>query len=190
MDEARQRPLKIVGHDDGWAARFASIGVTLRVCLDQAALRIDHIGSTAVRGLAAKDVIDIQATVAHLDVARDWPYEILPGLIRRPSVTADHLPLGIPYDADEWAKLYWSDGSIHLHVREEGRLNLRYPLLFRDYLRADAVAAGAYGLLKCPRRGRTRRLGHLLRRKGPRMRPDYRWRRALGRKDRLDARPK
>jgi len=130
VDGARQRPLKIVGHDDGWAATFATIGATLRGRLDQAALRTDHIGSTAVRGLAAKDIIDIQVTVAHLDVARDWPYEILPDLIRRPAVTADYLPLGVPSDADEWAKLYWSDGSsIHLHVREEGRLNQRYPRL-------------------------------------------------------------
>jgi GrpB-like predicted nucleotidyltransferase (UPF0157 family) len=64
-------------------------------------------------------------------------------------VTTDHVPLGLPPDPDEWTKLHWSDGrSIHLHVREEGRLNQRYALLFRDYLRADQIAAGAYGLLK------------------------------------------
>ena len=64
-------------------------------------------------------------------------------------MTADHLPLGLPSDAAQWAKLYWSNGSsIHLHVRADGRLNQRYALLFRDYLRADPVAADAYGLLK------------------------------------------
>jgi GrpB-like predicted nucleotidyltransferase (UPF0157 family) len=128
---------------------FAALGAALRDQLDRAALRIDHIGSTSVAGLAAKDVIDIQVTVAHLDVARGWPHEILPGLIRRSAVIVDHLPLGLPSDAAEWAKLYWSNGaSIHLHVREQGRLNQRYALLFRDYLRADPEAAGAYGLLK------------------------------------------
>ena len=65
------------------------------------ALRIDHIGSTAVAGLAAKDVIDIQVTVADLDVARGWPHEILPDLLRRPAVIVDHLPLGLPSDAGE-----------------------------------------------------------------------------------------
>lgn len=149
VDNERRRPLKILDHDDGWALAFATIGATLRDQLDQAALRIDHIGSTAVAGLAAKDVIDIQVTVAHLDVARGWPHEILPDIIRRQHVIVDHLPLGLPSGAGEWAKLYWSNGSsIHLHVREQGRLNQRYPLLFRDYLRADPVAAGAYGLLK------------------------------------------
>lgn len=149
-----------------------------------------HIGSTAVRGLAAKDVIDIQDTVAHLDVARDWPHEVLPDLIRRPATTADHVPLGVTSDADEWAKLYWSNGSsVHLHVREEGRLNQRYPLLFRDYLRADPAAAGAYGLLK-------RALVDLARDdsniyyavKG--VRPDSCGRRALGHADELEARGK
>ena len=135
VHEARRKPLRIVDHDGGWASALATIGSALRGQLAQAALRIDHIGSTAVRGLAAKDVIDIQVTVAHLDVARDWPHEVLPDLIRRPATTADHVPLGVPSDADEWAKLYWSNGSsVHLHVREEGRLNQRYPLLFRDYL--------------------------------------------------------
>ena len=106
-------------------------------------------GQLLFAGLAAKDVIDIQVTVAHLGVARDWPHEVLAGLIRRPAVTADHRPVGLPSDADEWAKLYWSNGSsVHLHVREQGRLNQRYALLFRDYLRADPAAAGAYGCLK------------------------------------------
>ena len=149
MGNTRRRPLRILDHDDRWALSFATIGAALRDRLDQAALRIDHIGSTAVAGLAAKDVIDVQVTVAHLDVARGWPHEMLPDLIRRPAVTVDHFPLGLPPDADEWAKLYWSNGSsVHLHVRELGRLNQRYALLFRDYLRADPVAAGAYGLLK------------------------------------------
>jgi GrpB-like predicted nucleotidyltransferase (UPF0157 family) len=38
--------------------------------------------------------------------------------------------------------------AIHVHVRQDGRLNQRYALLFRDYLRADATAAAAYGLMK------------------------------------------
>ena len=78
VDKERRRPLKILDYDDGWALAFATIGAAARDQLDQAALRIDHIGSTAVAGLAAKDVIDIQVTVAHLDVARGWPHEIRP----------------------------------------------------------------------------------------------------------------
>ena len=50
-----------------WPAEFGRIGTALRAALGGLALRIDHIGSTAVPGLAAKDVIDVQVTVAALD---------------------------------------------------------------------------------------------------------------------------
>lgn len=149
MNQAGRQPIGIVDHDPRWAERFAAIGTGLRDRLGGTAARIDHIGSTAVAGLEAKDVIDVQVTVAHLAPAQDWPDEIVPGLFRRPEVSADHVPPGVPSDADQWTKLYWSDGaSIHVHVREEGRLNQRYALLVRDYLRVDRLAAGAYGLLK------------------------------------------
>lgn len=78
VDRMRRGPLEILDHDNRWASAFATIGATLRDQLDQAALRIDHIGSTAVAGLAAKDVIDVQVTVAQIDVARGWPQEMLP----------------------------------------------------------------------------------------------------------------
>src|SRR5690606_6695769 len=49
-----------------WPAEFRRIGEHLRQTVGESALRIDHIGSTSVAQLAAKDVIDIQITVAHL----------------------------------------------------------------------------------------------------------------------------
>jgi GrpB-like predicted nucleotidyltransferase (UPF0157 family) len=61
--------ITIVDHDRRWPESFATTGAALRDRLGHAAIRIDHIGSTAVDGLAAKDVIDSQVTVAHLDVA-------------------------------------------------------------------------------------------------------------------------
>ena len=149
MGDVGGRRITIVEHDPAWSTRFMALGAAVRQRLGDAAVRIDHIGSTAVRGLAAKDVIDIQVTVARLEQAGAWPDELLPNVVRRPAVTADHVPLGVRRDVSDWTKLYWADqSSIHVHVREEGRLNQRYPLVFRDYLRADPVAAGAYGLLK------------------------------------------
>jgi GrpB-like predicted nucleotidyltransferase (UPF0157 family) len=145
VTQDQPKPLRIIDYDAAWPARFVTVGTALRDRLGEAALR-----TTAVPGLAAKDIIDVQVTVAHLDVADDWPDELLPNLMRRYRGTADdHVPPGATADAREWTKHYWSNpGSIHVHVREDGRLNQRYPLLFRDYLRTDAVAAGAYGLLK------------------------------------------
>jgi len=150
MDQAQPKPLSIVRYDAAWPARFRKVGEALRQRLGEQALRIDHIGSTAVSGLEAKDVIDVQVTVASLDAADEWPDELLPNLRRKYRGTADdHVPPRALADARHWTKHYWSQPlAIHLHVREAGRLNQRYALLFRDYLRADVSAAGAYGMLK------------------------------------------
>ena len=141
-------PLVIRDYRPTWPMAFRSLGDELRAQLGDDALRIDHIGSTAVPGLAAKDLIDIQVTVQNLADADRWPTELLPGLIRRDNRT-DHVPSGACTDPVEWTRAYWSDRRrVHVHVREQGRLNQRYALLFRDYLRADAGAAGAYGAVK------------------------------------------
>ena len=55
--------ITIVSYQATWRAEFMMLGRHLRQNLDDLALRIDHIGSTAVPGLAAKDIIDIQITV-------------------------------------------------------------------------------------------------------------------------------
>lgn len=113
------------------------------------ALRIDHIGSTSVPGLGAKDVIDIQVTAGTQQETDSWPDELLPGILRHPSIDRDHVPPGAPPDAPDWAKRLWSQHqAVHVHVRVAGRPNQRYPLLFRDYLRADPRAAAAYETLK------------------------------------------
>jgi GrpB-like predicted nucleotidyltransferase (UPF0157 family) len=120
---AEQKPLRIVDYDAAWPARFVTIGTALRERLGAAAVRIDHIGSTAVPGLAAKDIIDVQVTVASLDAADDWPDELLPNLMRRYRGTADdHVPPGATADARQWTKHYWAErGSIHLRPQAISR---------------------------------------------------------------------
>lgn len=135
-------------YEPTWPMRFGEIARSLRERLGADAVRIDHIGSTSVPGLAAKDLIDIQVTVAALGVSDSWPDELLPTMHRRPGMR-DHVPATSSTDSAEWDKRYWSHPQgIHVHVREDGRLNQRYPLLFRDDLRTDPVAAGSYASLK------------------------------------------
>jgi GrpB-like predicted nucleotidyltransferase (UPF0157 family) len=57
----------IVDYEPGWPAVFAALAGPMRDALGQVAVRIDHIGSTAVPGLAAKPVIDIQISVGSLE---------------------------------------------------------------------------------------------------------------------------
>jgi GrpB-like predicted nucleotidyltransferase (UPF0157 family) len=142
-------PLVVVEYDSSWPARFEAIAHDVRGRLGSTARRIDHIGSTSVPGLAAKDIIDIQVTVVDLAAADSWPHELVDGVVRRQRGRAeDHAPPGNT-DPRHWAKHFWSDrDGVNVHVREHGRLNQRYALLFRDYLRADRAAADSYGELK------------------------------------------
>jgi GrpB-like predicted nucleotidyltransferase (UPF0157 family) len=143
--------IKIIPYQLRWPDEFQTIGSLIRGSLDDKALRIDHIGSTSVPGLSAKDIIDIQLTVAGFDPEI---LETLTGIgytfIER--VNADHIPPEGPFEAEEWAKWYLKTfppkRQVHLHVRQAGRRNQRYPLLFRDFLRTHPDSAQAYARVK------------------------------------------
>src|SRR3954470_24345262 len=57
----------IVPYDERWPADFAAISADLRRALGELAVRIDHIGSTSVPGLVAKDRIDMQVSVTDFE---------------------------------------------------------------------------------------------------------------------------
>ena len=138
--EAVIRVIHIADPDPGWPARFAGLAAPLRAALGAVALRIDHIGSTAVPGLAAKPVIDLQISVAALDPLDPF----------RDPLTG----LGYVHRADnpERTKRYFREppgtARTHVHVRRAGSFSEQFPLLFRDYLRRHPAAAGEYAAAK------------------------------------------
>jgi GrpB-like predicted nucleotidyltransferase (UPF0157 family) len=120
--------------------RFGELGSRLRSELGEVALRIDHIGSTAVPGLAAKPIIDVQISVVSLE-----------------PVDAFRMPLeecGFTWRSDnpERTKRYFrecpGEPRTHIHVRRAGSFSEQLALLFRDYLRAHRAAADGYGRQK------------------------------------------
>jgi GrpB-like predicted nucleotidyltransferase (UPF0157 family) len=140
----------IVPHQPAWQDEFRALGNELRQTMGDLALRVDHIGSTSVPGLAAKDVIDIQITVAKLD---DDVERVLnnAGYQRLAHIDRDHIPPGLDRAGEQWLKWFFKPASgrpVNLHVRLAGKLNQRYPLLFRDYLRTHEASALAYALVK------------------------------------------
>lgn len=138
----------IVPYRAAWPAEFQALGARLRGALGDRAQAIHHIGSTSVPGLAAKDHLDVQVTVA--DLAVDLAPALAPiGFVPRPNLS-DHLPPGLTLAPAELEKRLFkhAEPPINLHVRVAGRFNQRYPLLFRDYLRAVPLAAAAYGEIK------------------------------------------
>jgi GrpB-like predicted nucleotidyltransferase (UPF0157 family) len=108
-----------------------------------------HIGSTAVTGLAAKDIVDIQITVGDLNQV-DVGAFIAAGY-RQGEHTADHCPAGMHLSPGELDKLLFvvtTPRRAHIHIRQRGKFNQQFPLICRDYLRSHPVTAGAYELIK------------------------------------------
>ena len=127
----------IQNYNPAWSLEFQAIQTALAKILKPLALRIDHIGSTSVPGLGAKDVIDIQVTVKELTP------EIRQRLVSAgyeycEAYTHDHVPLGEDDDPRLWAKFVFCEPKgqrrANVHVRIDGNPNQRYALLFRDYL--------------------------------------------------------
>jgi len=138
-------------YDPNWPKEFESIRSDLSAILEDLAMRIDHIGSTSVPGLGAKDVIDIQITVHQLSpkISRKM---VNAGYAHLEQITHDHVPLGEDEDPQLWKKFIFNQMQgqrrANIHVRVAGNPNQKYPLLFRDYLRAHPKSARSIELIK------------------------------------------
>src|SRR5260221_7077936 len=86
--------IEIVPYDQQWPVEFHRIGAPLRKVMRDLAVRIDHIGSTAVPGLAAKDDIDVQVSEATLDPRAIVPALAPIGYTLWEGITRHHLPAG------------------------------------------------------------------------------------------------
>jgi GrpB-like predicted nucleotidyltransferase (UPF0157 family) len=134
-----------------WPDEFQALRAHLAGAMGGHARHIAHIGSTAVPGMAAKDVIDVQVGVERLDpgladVLAGAGYEFVARIDR------DHVPRGADAADVDWRKLYCrgrlGERRSHIHVRALGSANHRYALLFRDYLRAHTGPRLAIEVIK------------------------------------------
>lgn len=145
------KPIMIVEPNPEWPNEFDAVAERIRAFVGADVQRIDHIGSTSIAGLAAKDIIDIQITVKNIDCGACIAGLKRAGFIHRQNVTCDSL-VGTDADSKELGKHYFrepmGERPVHIHIREQGRLNQEYALVFRDYLRADAVTREAYAVVK------------------------------------------
>lgn len=148
----RPEELAVVPYDPSWPAQYQRLAARIRHVAGAAGRRVDHVGSTAVPGLAAKDVIDIQLTVDDL-AAADALAEPLAaaGFPRAPGTWRDNPKPDAP-DPAAWDKRVHGSADpgrvVHLHVRAAGSPGWRLNLLLRDWLRAEASARAEYTGLK------------------------------------------
>ena len=127
--------VRIADPDPGWPERYATLAAGIRAALGERALDLEHVGSTSVPGLAAKDVIDIDLTVAdprdepgYVPALESLGYELV---IREPGW-------------HEHRALRLADPRVNLHVFGPDCPEVIRHRMFRDWLSAHPEDRGLY----------------------------------------------
>lgn len=129
----------VLPYDPSWPDQARRIVARLQTSCGHRAVRIDHIGSTAVPGLDAKDVIDVQVTVASLETAD----ELADALLAAGYPRVDRNSTDVPHSADTalWRKRFHASADpgrpTNVHIRVDGWPNQQFALLCVDWLKAN-----------------------------------------------------
>jgi GrpB-like predicted nucleotidyltransferase (UPF0157 family) len=133
-------PLIIEDYDPRWPQLFEMLRSRIAAVLDELAISIEHVGSTAVPGLAAKPIIDI-------DVLLKSSTDLAVVIRKLGDLGYEHRgDLGV--SGRESLRAHAGAVQHHLYVCPLGSLEYDRHIAFRDYLRAHAADANAYALLK------------------------------------------
>ena len=132
----------VLPYCERWEQNFAQIRDELRKALGPLALKIEHVGSTAVRGLSAKPIIDIDIVI------RD--YSIFDAVVSALQAIGyfHEGDLGIAgreafkYDGKDHLQKH------HLYVCPQNSAELKRHIAFRDYLRSHPEAVREYSRIK------------------------------------------
>ena len=123
-----RREIKIADYDPGWPAKFGAHAKRIAEALGATALRVEHVGSTAVPGLAAKAIVDIIVVVP--DSSDESAY--LPRLEAAGYILRVREP-----DWNEHRMLRTPERDVHVHVYSAGCPEVERTLAFRDRLRRN-----------------------------------------------------
>lgn len=127
-----KRTLVLAEPDPGWPSAYAEHERRIRAALGPAAVRVEHIGSTSVPGLAAKPIIDVLVTVADITAEEDHLDPLLAAgyvlRVREPG----HRMVRTP------------ERDVHVHVLQAGDPAADDYLLLRDHLRATPTDRALY----------------------------------------------
>ena len=137
--DGEPEPFELVDYDPAWPGQFEEWHRRLAAALGASAVRIEHIGSTAVADLEAKPTLDVQLSVVALDDESAYVDQVASAGLRLRSRDAGHRYFRPPAGQVRAA---------HVHVCEAGSTWEREHLLFRDYLRSHPQACREYTAVK------------------------------------------
>ena len=133
-------PIKVEDYDPHWSEEFEMLRSRIALLLDELATAIEHVGSTAVPGLAAKPIIDIDILLRSVS---DLPIVCT----RLGSLGYEHRgDLGVA--GREAFRTPPGQFAHHLYVCPPGSQEYSRHIAFRDYLRSHPEDASAYAALK------------------------------------------
>ena len=134
-------PIFLVAHDDRWKDSFNEIGKTLTGLLaDQPVIRISHIGSTAIGGIWAKNIIDVMIEIPESSDMKAMARILEQNGFTIMSAAENRISLNKGYTETGFA-----DKVYHIHLRYTGDNDELY---FRDYLNERPDVAKEYEALK------------------------------------------
>jgi GrpB-like predicted nucleotidyltransferase (UPF0157 family) len=124
-------PIVIADYDPAWPERFETERTKIKAALGPQAVRIEHVGSTSVPGLAAKPIVDIQLSVPDVDDEDSY----------LPSLEAAGYTLRVREPEHRLVRIY---EEVQVHVCSSGSNWERRHILFRDWLRQSSHDRAAY----------------------------------------------
>ena len=135
-----KRVIEIAPYRFDWPAQFQCHAERIKNALGETALRIEHIGSTSVEGLAAKPVIDILVVISNpqpkrICICLAYHQQGTNSGVREP-------------EFDEHRMFQTPNRDIHVHFYPAESGEIEQYLLFRDFLRANPEACDRYAALK------------------------------------------
>ncbi|MUK87897.1 GrpB family protein [Ornithinibacillus sp. L9] len=137
-----EKPIvRLCSYDPNWEKQYEYERRRILDVIGNYAVRIEHIGSTAIKGLEAKPIIDIMVGIHDL--------EIVPNLVRPLSVIEfEYVHKPEFKDRRFFRKGLWGQGTCHLHICKINSKEWKEKILFRDYLRLHPQIAEEYATLK------------------------------------------
>jgi GrpB-like predicted nucleotidyltransferase (UPF0157 family) len=127
----------VVGYDVRWPVMFESVAARLGEALGDNVVRVDHIGSTAVPGLWAKPIIDVNLGLAPAGSFHVVAAESCGAVFRAVN------PESVLFAFYEGRRRV-----ANVHVRRAGSEAERWDLVFRDFLRNHPAVVEEYGAVK------------------------------------------